>query len=107
MKQDLSREQVLAVALEDYRKNLPTPDNDSGKKTFELTKEQVLNNALSDYRKNLPTPDNDGMEKTVAPALPTLGKESLLKKISGAYNQNLIIAVVLIAGYFAYKKFKK
>jgi hypothetical protein len=28
MKQDLSREQVLAVALEDYRKNLPTPDND-------------------------------------------------------------------------------
>ncbi len=41
------------------------------------------------------------------PALPTKGKESLFKKISGSYNKNLIIAVVLVAGYFAYKKFKK
>jgi hypothetical protein len=39
--------------------------------------------------------------------LPTKGKEDITKKILGAYNQNLIIAVVLLAGYFAYKKFKK
>jgi hypothetical protein len=38
---------------------------------------------------------------------PTKEKESILKKISGAYNQNLIIALALVAGYFAYKKFKK
>ena len=39
--------------------------------------------------------------------VPTKGKEDITKKILGAYNQNLIIAVVLLAGYFAYKKFKK
>ena len=39
--------------------------------------------------------------------VPTKGKEDITKKLLGAYNKNLIIAVVLIAGYFAYKKFKK
>jgi hypothetical protein len=39
--------------------------------------------------------------------VPTKGKEDITKKILGAYNQNLIIALVLVAGYFAYKKFKK
>lgn len=39
--------------------------------------------------------------------LPTKGKEDITKKLLGAYNQNLIILVVLVAGYFAYKKFKK
>ena len=39
--------------------------------------------------------------------VPTKGKEDITKKLLGAYNQNLIIAVVLVAGYFAYKKFKK
>jgi hypothetical protein len=33
--------------------------------------------------------------------------KSLFKKIAGSYNQNLIIAGLLVAGYFAYKKFKK
>jgi hypothetical protein len=45
--------------------------------------------------------DKEGMN------IPTKGKEDITKKILGAYNQNLIIAVVLVAGYFAYKKFKK
>ena len=39
--------------------------------------------------------------------LPKKGKEDITKKLLGAYNQNLIIAVVLVGGYFAYKKFKK
>ena len=39
--------------------------------------------------------------------VPTKRKEDITKKLLGAYNQNLIIAVVLVAGYFAYKKFKK
>ena len=42
-----------------------------------------------------------------APALPTKTEVSIYKKLAGAYNQNLIIAGVLVAGYFAYKKFKK
>jgi hypothetical protein len=42
-----------------------------------------------------------------ASTLPTKGKEDITKKLLGAYNKNLIIAVVLVAGYFAYKKFKK
>ncbi|MEI7509939.1 MAG: hypothetical protein WCJ62_10805 [Flavobacterium sp.] len=43
-----------------------------------------------------------------APALiPESGANYNFTKLAGAYNQNLIIAVVLVAGYFAYKKFKK
>jgi len=38
---------------------------------------------------------------------PTKSGGSVFTKLAGAYNQNLIIAVVLVAGYFAYKKFKK
>ena len=43
-----------------------------------------------------------------APAnTPTKSRDSIFKKLAGAYNKNLIIAVVLVAGYFAYKKFNK
>jgi hypothetical protein len=43
-----------------------------------------------------------------APAPPTKSSgDAFFPKLAGAYNQNLIIAVVLVAGYFAYKKFKK
>ena len=45
--------------------------------------------------------------QTVTEELQTKKQESILGKISGSYGQNLIIAVVLVAGYFAYKKFKK
>ena len=45
--------------------------------------------------------------QTVTQELQTKKQESILGKISGAYGKNLIIAVVLVAGYFAYKKFKK
>ena len=38
---------------------------------------------------------------------PTKSRDSIFKKLAGAYNKNLIIAVVLVAGYFAYKKYKK
>jgi len=38
---------------------------------------------------------------------PTKSLRSIFGKLAGAYNQNLIIAVVLVGGYFAYKKFKK
>ena len=40
-------------------------------------------------------------------APPTKSDSPFSAKLLGAYNQNLIIAVVLVAGYFAYKKFKK
>jgi hypothetical protein len=42
-----------------------------------------------------------------APAPPTKSGDAFFPKLAGAYNKNLIIAVVLVAGYFAYKKFKK
>jgi hypothetical protein len=38
---------------------------------------------------------------------PTKSGDSIFKKLAGAYNKNLIVAGVLVAGYFAYKKFKK
>jgi hypothetical protein len=38
---------------------------------------------------------------------PTKSGSSVFRKLAGAYNKNLIIAGVLVAGYFAYKKFKK
>ena len=44
-------------------------------------------------------------ENTLAP--PTKSDSPFISKSLGAYNKNLIIAVVLVAGYFAYKKFKK
>lgn len=42
-----------------------------------------------------------------APAPPTKSGDAFFPKLAGSYNKNLIIAVVLVAGYFAYKKFKK
>lgn len=42
-----------------------------------------------------------------APAPPTKSGNAFFTKLAGAYNKNLIVAVVLVAGYFAYKKFKK
>ena len=42
----------------------------------------------------------------IAPPTKSSG-DAFFPKLAGAYNQNLIIAVVLVAGYFAYKKFKK
>jgi hypothetical protein len=52
---------------------------------------------------------NKGGQKNNANLPPPKAKSGdyIFKKIAGAYNQNLIIAVVLVAGYFAYKKFKK
>jgi hypothetical protein len=41
------------------------------------------------------------------PQLPTKNTDSVFKKIAGSYNKNLIIAGLLVVGYFAYKKFKK
>ena len=38
---------------------------------------------------------------------PTKTGVSIYRKLAGAYNKNLIIAGVIVAGYFAYKKFKK
>ena len=54
-------------------------------------------------------PDTSNVKYSPEPVVnaPTKGKEDITKKLLGAYNQNLIIAVVLVAGYFAYKKFKK
>ena len=49
---------------------------------------------------------NKGGQKDSA-NLPTKSGVSIFKKLAGAYNKNLIVAVVLVAGYFAYKKFKK
>ena len=45
--------------------------------------------------------------QTVTEELQTKKQESILSKISGNYGKNLLIAGVLVAGYFAYKKFKK
>jgi len=42
-----------------------------------------------------------------APVPPTKSGDAFFPKLAGSYNQNLIIAGVLVAGYFAYKKFKK
>ena len=76
-----------------------------------------MNNGGVDNQKT-----NDDAKKLIADAIaksnedalaqaqsksPTKSGVPIFKKLAGAYNQNLIIAVVLIGGYFAYKKFKK
>ena len=73
----------------------------------------TFENRDTDYqgRQDVPCRRNGGVQnqnaQTVTEELQTKKQESILGKISGAYGKNLIIAVVLIAGYFAYKKFKK
>lgn len=39
--------------------------------------------------------------------MPTKSEEKSTSKLFGAYNKNLILVVLAVAGYFAYKKFKK
>jgi hypothetical protein len=50
--------------------------------------------------------DNVKIDK-ITPEPPTKSDSPFSSKLLGAYNKNLIIAIVLVAGYFAYKKFKK
>jgi hypothetical protein len=83
-----------------------------GAKPTNLSKEEILANAQSMTDGGMCL-NSEGkkvgcntLNQTVVNA-PVKGKEYITKKILGAYNQNLIIAVVLVAGYFAYKKFKK
>ncbi len=49
----------------------------------------------------------DKANKNAPAKVSTKSIRSIFEKLAGAYNQNLIIAVVLVGGYFAYKKFKK
>lgn len=142
MKQDLSREQVLASALEDYRKNLPTPDNDVPKtdwskiETYGGWDRRPLNvyNNNTTYTKvtckdgtiqNQPSSptakyddacrNNGGIDnqKQYEDALKNEQAKAQVQANSQANNTKepiyyiLVTAGVLIAGYFAYKKFKK
>ena len=109
--------------------NLPIniSQDGGGAKPFNLSREQVLSIALEDYRKNLPTPDNDGIAyqtvvnappKEVAYSSVNLSPEEKFYESLGLKDKGgltlplkskgrLLVAVVLVAGYFAYKKFKK
>lgn len=69
-------------------------DNSKLSKISNLTLEQSQNDAIKKANAD-------------APALPTKSGNAFFSKLAGAYNKNLIVAVVLVAGYFAYKKFKK
>jgi len=64
---------------------------------LEYLKEEVVNQSVVNE------PTKDGVN---APTKPKSGG-SIFTKLAGPYNQNLIIAVVLVVGYLAYKKFKK
>ena len=55
--------------------------------------------------KNAPCVNKGGQKDNSQ--VPTKTGVSIFKKLAGAYNKNLIVAGVLVAGYFAYKKFKK
>ena len=74
---------------------------------------QMVSNQPKEGVSNLACTKNGGISKNqqvinaIAPSVPTKEKESSSKKLLGASNKNLIIAIVLVAGYFAYKKFKK
>jgi len=70
MKQDLSREQVLAVALEDYRKNLPTPDNDLPKTNWAELGKDIYNQGFPNrYDVNLTKPYVEKPPVVNAPAV--------------------------------------
>jgi hypothetical protein len=74
---------------------------------------QMVSNQPKEGVSNLACTKNGGISKNqqvvnaTSPSLPTKSGVSIFTKLAGAYNKNLIIAGVLVAGYFAYKKFKK
>lgn len=65
--------------------------NDNAKKLREDALAKSNEDALAKAQSKSPTPTGG----------------SIYRNLAGAYNKNLIVAVVLVAGYFAYKKFKK
>ena len=60
------------------------------------------NNSLSWF-------DNEVEKQTTSDPMsePTKSSTPSTSKLFGAYNKNLILVVLAVAGYFAYKKFKK
>jgi len=154
---DLSKEDVLAIALLDYRKNLPAPDYDGGAKPFDwgsISKDILNNPSATPYNfqtsqtkvlckdgtfgydisssnakyDNSKTCMNNGgraenqtvvnAPKEVAYSSVNLSSEEKFYESLGLKDKGgltlplkskgrLLVAVVLVAGYFAYKKFKK
>jgi hypothetical protein len=141
---DLTKEQVLAVALDDYRKKLPLSDNEAPKTDWiklskgllgDTSQTKVLckdgtfgydlssSNARYDNSKtcinnggraeNQPVVVNTEVyaKKNISPEEKFY--ESLGIKSRGGWSPTVkakgrfYLAVVLVAGYFAYKKFKK
>jgi hypothetical protein len=121
---NLSKEQILANALNDYRANLP--------ETFtkvlcnDGTTQNVGSNPLGG-RVDMPCRNNGGVsnnqpiadaQKEVAYQSVNLSQEEKFYESLGLKDKGgltlplkskgrLLVAVVLVAGYFAYKKFKK
>ena len=86
------------------------PDTSNVTSTPVLCKDGTTKNQLSSpIGKYADACVNNGGRAVNQPVVnaPVKGKEDTTKKLLGAYNKNLIIAVFLVAGYFAYKKFKK
>jgi hypothetical protein len=113
---DLKKEDTLWKTLTDYRASLPKADNDGFEIQKVLCKDGKFDTELSSPNVRIDTTktciNNGGRaENQTTINSPALGSksssDSIIQKLAGAYNQNLIIAVVLVAGYFAYKKFKK
>ena len=113
---DSKKEDTLWKTLTDYRASLPKADNDGFEIQKVLCKDGKFDTELSSPNVRIDTSktciNNGGRAENQpvinAPAPPTKSSgDAFFTKLAGAYNQNLIIAVVLVAGYFTYKKFKK
>jgi hypothetical protein len=93
---DMNSRIMAGEKMEDVLKNPNAPKTNWA----ELSKNLLNNQGF---------PDLSNVKYTPEPVIakPIKAKEDITKKLLGAYNKNLIIAVVLVAGYFAYKKFKK
>jgi hypothetical protein len=118
---DLSKEQVLAIALNDYRASLPKPDNVDMTKPVDFG---TVNQVHSPFGGKLPIvkPTTDEVKKQnllVGDTDILTAEDKFYEKLGIKYhNTNMFgvasrmkgrfyLAVVLVAGYFAYKKFKK
>jgi hypothetical protein len=76
---------------------------------IDMRNKVLCNNGTYDITNGAVAPcvNAGGVKDSANAPAKTQSIDSKIQKITGAYNQNLIIAVVLVAGYFAYKKFKK
>jgi hypothetical protein len=101
---ELTKQEVLAQSLKDYR-NSPIPPMTDGGMCLNSEGKKVGCNSLNQPVVNAPAKEvlSQDKEDNFYRSLGFTTSGMIKPKVKG----RLLVAVVLVAGYFAYKKYKK